>query len=330
LKRNGIYRVDWCPLCRQFLPHFREGNTCKKYEQAKRLVLASSQTASREDSLQQGIQLLRELLETRNPIQDLHSMTLQLTLAKALYKQQTQSSLQQAFDTLTKMLVQEQQEQFLSSLFSKQHLPFHRRKVRKKLAQAHFLLAQVLEGRRSNGHVSNSPQHHYDQAVRLDPTNLTLLIACAKRSRNDNPTKAMDYHRQVLQHSKYHVDCNLYVASQYQQYLRQVTTRPPPQGSLNAILTSYLACVVRAEYKLQQQSRHGNAEGNDAFNNLANLQNKCHGHREFLARCHATFSDARGPRMDHVSAAFVTVLDIPLNMDEEEQNSGTMETDKAE
>ena len=309
---TGHYVLDWCPLCRSLLRHK------KPYEQAKRLVLANSKTASTKDSLNMGIVLLRELLGDRDDdgmdeTCNEEGMTLKLTLCKALYKQQTHESLQEAGDMLQKMiraqLEADQKRTLLSFLFSRRDSSFQRAKMQKKLAQAHLLLAQVLEATKDeNAAATNSPQFHYDQAVHLDPNNLQLLIACAKRSEN-----ATRYHAKVLQHNKYHVESNLAMAKHYQTYLQR---QQAGSADANAILTSYLACLVRAEYQLGlQQKREQNNSANGYSSNSVSTTNfnTCQRHREYLQQHHSTFHvSITAQTMDRISAAFVPVTMVDV------------------
>jgi hypothetical protein len=168
---KGEYQVDWCPLCRAFLPHYQNNNGVppndnhnvkKKYQQAHRLVTTIPKTATIHDCMQQGIRLLQEILQEQQQEHQDNNHTnisssfaaassssssssiprseIQMTLARALYKTNQHSI---AMQILQNMIDEHQQQHLQQSIFPKRRR--RRNGDRKRIAQAHFLLAQTLE-----------------------------------------------------------------------------------------------------------------------------------------------------------------------------------------
>jgi len=297
---NKEHVVDWCPMCRSFVPHFHSSNgggrinrnriRTQKWIQAKRLVANGASSAS----LDKGIALLEELRmepeqsfapKTRDSVSHLE---VQLTLARSLIKRKHED---QAVRILQDAVVESE---------GKHHPSSHRR----LLAQAHFLLGELYQQQSLS---SSSPalyQQQYDRAVALDPQNVSLLMACARNTTTDK-SKAFQYNQLILQVNKYHLQANLWLADYYRYSITAASTMTASTTTTTttttATLTSYLACIVRSEYKLSCQTQQPQRE---------RYVLQCQQHRNYLQREHADFYTQYNSTMDRISAAFVPVIEL--------------------
>ena len=146
-------------------------------------------------------------------------------------------------------------------------------------------------------------QYHYDQAVRYNNgQNIVFLLKCAKQS-VDLPTKFRHY-KSILNINKYHLNTNLYFASYYQQYLLEKhqyqqqhqheqqassgwsdggNNNPTVLTNLRLILTSYMACIVRAEFTIHKYGKKVSSSQNQSLQNYyESKQRQCQQHREFI------------------------------------------------
>jgi hypothetical protein len=454
---KGEYQVDWCPLCRAFLPHYQNNNNNnpndnhnvkKKYQQAHRLVTTIPKTATINDCMQQGIRLLQEILQEQQQQEhqdnnhtnisssfaaavsssfaaaassssssssssSIPRSEIQMTLARALYKTNQHSI---AMQILQNMIDEHQQQHLQQSIFPKRRR--RRNGDRKRIAQAHFLLAQILEKEgellavvvgeeeheRSNEerdsseedaavaddsdananaardgarhdpnhhsiiepstspHIYNKnrnhnnnhapPQYHYDQAVLMDPGNISLLVACAQKTVDTQ--LALHYHQRILQINKYHVPSNLWVANYYQHHLQERTRKAKrakkrqskrnnnnnesnnnqnknnpsssssPSSNTNisttSILLAYLACIVRAEYRLSSNHHHYcQQQQQQQLQQQQYHAAACQAHRDYLQNNVPLFYQKWCLRLDRVSAAFVQVIAVQEEEEEQEE-----------
>jgi hypothetical protein len=330
---NKEHIIDWCPLCRAFVPHYEEDKKSgkrKKFEQAQRLVTkgsaATTSSSSTSSPLDQGIRLLEELLLQYPPDDSSvpQQSDIQLTLSRALYKKHSPESWYRAEQILQDIIAsaqnsteQQQQQSTRAQASSHQVIKYV---DRKRIAQAHFLLAEMLQRNPNHPCRLDQPthqqtdqptltdadqrlqivQHHYDQAVANDPFNIAMLSACAKKT--SDPQKAFQYHRHVLQINKYHIESNLWIANYYHQYFQQQHLHHHQQQQL---LRSYFACVVRAEYKLSVTTR----TSTDSQQRQQQQQYQaCQQHHQYLQQKHSSCHQFMIHHMDRVCAASVDVI----------------------
>jgi hypothetical protein len=179
----------------------------------------------------------------------------------------------------------------------------------------------------------------------MDPGNISLLVACAQKTVDTQ--LALHYHQRILRINRYHVPSNLWIANYYQHHLQQRTRKAKrakkrqskrnnhsdnntndknkntpsssssqsPSSNTNisttSILLAYLACIVRAEYRLSSNHHHYCQQQQQQLQQRQQYHAAaCQAHRDYLHNNVPIFYQKWCLRLDHVSAAFVQVIAV--------------------
>jgi hypothetical protein len=193
-KNDDKYVIDWCPLCRAFVPAVDSNSTTtsrdaaknieKQYRQAKRLIFSSQTTTagggrnirninnSNSRSFQQGMTILEDLIHNNNDNNNNNTTLLKIkfTLANALSQsgqQHYRRSVQLLHGIVDQSSTRNGRERDNSNTISKMVGTFGTRESKRVKARAHFLLAELLRNekeRKENNDRSRSRSTNGDDS----------------------------------------------------------------------------------------------------------------------------------------------------------------------